>query len=60
MLNELGQIYFAIPPPRTQPANPFGDMLSGLFGGGAGGGAPPARRLNPSAGAIKPSMPGLD
>jgi golgi to ER traffic protein 4 len=60
VLNELAQIYFAIPPPRTQPTNPFGDMISGLFGGGAGGAAAPARRLSPSPGAIKPSTPEVD
>lgn len=37
-LNEIATIYFAMPPPRTQQANPFGDMLSSLFGGPAGSG----------------------
>jgi len=32
-LNELATLYFAIPPPRNQGANPLGDMLSSLFGG---------------------------
>jgi hypothetical protein len=36
-LNEIGALYFSIPLPRGQPANPFGDMLSSLFGGGAPG-----------------------
>jgi hypothetical protein len=57
-LQELSQLYFAIPPPRSQPANPFGDMLSGLFAGGPpGSGAAPARRvLSPGT----TSSPGLD
>jgi hypothetical protein len=52
-LNELATLYFAIPPPRNQPANPFGDMLSSLFGGPAQPQAP--RRLQP----MSPSA-GLD
>jgi len=31
-LNELANLYFAIPLPRSQAANPFGDVLSSLFG----------------------------
>jgi hypothetical protein len=59
-LQELSQLYFAIPPPRTQAANPFGDMLSSLFAGGqSGGGSARAapRMLSPSSG---PSTPKLD
>jgi len=59
-LQEISQLYFAIAPPRTQAANPFGDMLSSLFGGAQSGGpgAPPARRvLAPGSGS---STPGLD
>ncbi|ORY77273.1 hypothetical protein BCR35DRAFT_305580 [Leucosporidium creatinivorum] len=33
---ELGTLYFGIKPPRGA-GNPFADMLSGMFGGGAGG-----------------------
>ncbi|EGN99181.1 hypothetical protein SERLA73DRAFT_182055 [Serpula lacrymans var. lacrymans S7.3] len=60
-LNEIGQLYFAIPPPRTQPANPFGNMLSSMLGGGmpgGGGGPPPRRVLSPAP--KGPSTPGLD
>ncbi|KAF8151024.1 hypothetical protein B0H34DRAFT_731040 [Crassisporium funariophilum] len=34
-LSEIATLYFAIPPPRNQAANPFGDMMSSLFGGPA-------------------------
>lgn len=51
-LNELATLYFAIPAPRNQAANPLGDMLSSLFGG-PGQGAPTRRVLSPAA-------PGLD
>ncbi|KAF7977034.1 hypothetical protein HWV62_4792 [Athelia sp. TMB] len=56
-LQELSTLYFAIPPPRNQAANPFGDMLSSLFGGPAGGGGAPTprRALAPAS-----SDPGLD
>ena len=37
VLNEIATLYFAIPSPRTQATNPFGDMLSSLFGGAAPG-----------------------
>lgn len=54
-LNELATLYFAIPPPRSQAANPFGDMLSNLFGGPTQ--AQPTRRvLSPASSA----SPGLD
>ncbi|TDL25625.1 cytoplasmic protein [Rickenella mellea] len=46
VLSELSTLYFAIPPPRNQAANPFGDMLSSLFGG-APTGAPAPRVLAP-------------
>jgi len=47
-LNEIAILYFAIPPPRNQVANPFGDMISSLFGGPAQ--AQPTRRvLTPAA-----------
>ncbi|KAG6850116.1 hypothetical protein H0H93_001037 [Arthromyces matolae] len=32
-LNEIGNLYFAIPIPRSQQANPMGDLMSSLFGG---------------------------
>ncbi|KAF8621998.1 hypothetical protein AX15_007352 [Amanita polypyramis BW_CC] len=44
LLHEIGMLYFALPPPRGQAANPFGDMMSSLFGG-AGSGAPTRRVL---------------
>ncbi|KAK0222830.1 hypothetical protein EDD85DRAFT_859875 [Armillaria nabsnona] len=44
-LNELATLYFAIPPPRNQAANPFGDMMSSLFGGSSPASASPARRV---------------
>ncbi|TFK73256.1 hypothetical protein BDN72DRAFT_791175 [Pluteus cervinus] len=53
VLNELGMLYFAMPPPRTQAPNPFGEMLSSLFGGP--GAPPPTRRMLTPA-----SAPGLD
>jgi len=36
-LGELGQLYFAMPPPRSQAVNPLQDMISSLFGGPTGG-----------------------
>jgi len=57
-LQELSTLYFDISPPRNQAANPFGDMLSSLFGGpGAGDGAKPQRTLKPAPAS---SDPGLD
>ena len=53
-LNEIATLYFAIPPPRNQQVNPFGDMLSSLFGGGMGGPVAP-RVLTPG-----PPPAGLD
>jgi len=54
VLNELGTLYFAMPPPRNQAANPLGEMLSSLLGGPAS--SQPARRiLTPAT-----SSPGLD
>ncbi|KAK7461880.1 hypothetical protein VKT23_008314 [Stygiomarasmius scandens] len=49
-LQDIATLYFAIPPPRSQPTNPFGDMMSSLFGGGAAGGAAPRRVLSPGSG----------
>ncbi|KAF8963155.1 hypothetical protein BDZ97DRAFT_1662118 [Flammula alnicola] len=54
-LNEIATLYFAIPPPRNQAANPFGDMLSSLFGGPAQ--SQPTRRVLTPA---NTSSPGLD
>ena len=45
---------FALPLPRGQAANPLGDMLSSLFGGGVSAGPAP-RVLAP-----RPTAPGLD
>ncbi|KAJ3784706.1 hypothetical protein GGU10DRAFT_357074 [Lentinula aff. detonsa] len=41
-LHDIGTLYFAIPPPRSQAGNPLGDMMSSLFGGPSS--ASPARR----------------
>ncbi|KAF8193392.1 hypothetical protein BJ912DRAFT_924570 [Pholiota molesta] len=54
-LNDIATLYFAIPPPRGQAANPFGDMMSSLFGG-AGPAQNTRRVLTPA----NPSSPGLD
>ncbi|KAK7037761.1 hypothetical protein VNI00_010722 [Paramarasmius palmivorus] len=44
-LNDIAFLFFAIPPPRNQAANPFGDMLSSLLGGGAPGSGQSTRRV---------------
>ncbi|KAH9054633.1 cytoplasmic protein [Lactarius vividus] len=36
VLDELGTLYFDLQPPRTANANPFGDIMSSLFGGAPG------------------------
>ncbi|KAG6877318.1 hypothetical protein C0993_008656 [Termitomyces sp. T159_Od127] len=43
-LSEIGNLYFAIPLPRTQQANSMGDIMSSLFGGPAKD-RQPVRRL---------------
>ena len=52
VLNELAMLYFAIPLPRATNANPFGDVMSSLFGGPPGSGPPVAqpRTITPGAG----------
>ncbi|KAJ8588879.1 hypothetical protein M405DRAFT_818926 [Rhizopogon salebrosus TDB-379] len=60
VLQEIATLYFAIPPPRTQPDNPFGAMISSMLGGGAPGGGPPTRRLLSPSGSGGPSAPALD
>ncbi|KAI0635867.1 hypothetical protein C8Q77DRAFT_597016 [Trametes polyzona] len=57
-LSEIAELYFAIPPPRAQQANPFGDMISAMLGGGAPSAAPQPRRV--LAPAPPTSTPGLD
>lgn len=57
VLNELAELYFAIPLPRPQQANPFGDMLSAMFGGAAPTAPAPRRTLTPSQ---AHNAPGLD
>ncbi|KAG1787102.1 uncharacterized protein HD556DRAFT_1504040 [Suillus plorans] len=58
-LQEIAMLYFAIPPPRTQPDNPLGAMISSMLGSGMpGGGAPPRRMLSPAVSGL--SAPGLD
>ncbi|EJF64717.1 hypothetical protein DICSQDRAFT_80364 [Dichomitus squalens LYAD-421 SS1] len=56
-LIEIAELYFAIPPPRAAQANPFGDVISAMFGGGAPGPAPARRTLTPAA---PTAAPGLD
>ncbi|KAL4248705.1 GET4 family protein [Abortiporus biennis] len=56
VLTELAELYFAIPPPRSQQANPFGDMISAMFGGAAPSASVTRRVLSPSGS----STPGLD
>ncbi|KAG6371745.1 hypothetical protein JVT61DRAFT_9095 [Boletus reticuloceps] len=51
-LLEITTLYFA-PPPKTQPNNPLGAMLSSMLSGGAPGGAP-------QPGSTGPTAPGLD
>jgi hypothetical protein len=34
-LYELGELYFDLPPPTSQAANPMAEILSGLLGVGA-------------------------
>ncbi|TFK45376.1 hypothetical protein OE88DRAFT_1715404 [Heliocybe sulcata] len=51
-LHDIATLYFAIPPPRTQAANPLGDVMASLFGGAPGGGQQSVRRvLSPGTGA---------
>jgi len=57
-LLEIATLYFAIPPPKTQPDNPLGAMLSSMLGGGAPGSVPQRRVLTP--GLTGPTAPGLD
>ncbi|KAF9238536.1 hypothetical protein BU15DRAFT_47568 [Melanogaster broomeanus] len=47
VLTEIAVLYFAMPPPKTQPDNPLGAMLSSMLGGGAPGGGPQRRMLSP-------------
>ncbi|KAI0649170.1 hypothetical protein C8Q79DRAFT_495690 [Trametes meyenii] len=56
-LSDIAELYFAIPPPRAQQANPFGDMISAMFGGAPPTAAPQRRVLAP---APPTSTPGLD
>ncbi|KAF7375287.1 hypothetical protein MSAN_00415500 [Mycena sanguinolenta] len=47
-LSEISTLYFALAPPRSQSANPLGDMLSSMFGGPTQ--AQPTRRVLAPAG----------
>lgn len=59
-LQDISTLYFAIPAPRQQAANPFGDMFSSLLGGPpSGGGSQAPRKLAPPK-AIAPDVGGLD
>ncbi|THH29428.1 hypothetical protein EUX98_g4772 [Antrodiella citrinella] len=55
VLTELSELYFAIPPPRAQQANPFGDVMSAMFGGAAPTASPARRVIAPAT-----SAPALD
>jgi len=50
VLNEIGELFFALPPPKGQQPNPMGDFMSALMGGG--GPAPQQQRriLSPASG----------
>lgn len=52
VLNELAALYFEISPARTANANPFGDIMSSLFGGppGSGPAAAQPRTITPGGG----------
>jgi len=50
VLNDIGELFFALPTPRGQQVNPFGDMMSALMGGGGPGPQPQRRTLTPSSG----------
>ena len=58
VLNELAMLYFEIPLPRTTNANPFGDIVSSLFGGppGPGPAAAQPRTITPGAGRTQLSL----
>ena len=58
VLNELAMLYFEIPPPRTTNANPFGDMMSSLFGGppGSSPAAAQPRKITSGAGRAQLSL----
>ncbi|TCD64039.1 hypothetical protein EIP91_004588 [Steccherinum ochraceum] len=56
VLIDLAELYFAIPPPRSQQANPFGDVLSAMFGGGGPTAAGPTRRTLAPAGTNPPAL----
>ena len=47
VLNEIAHLYFALPIPKLQGANPLGEMLSSMFGG-IPGGSQTRRMLSPS------------
>ncbi|KAH9943690.1 hypothetical protein B0H21DRAFT_748103 [Amylocystis lapponica] len=55
-LIELAELYFAIPQPRGQQANPLGDMLSAMFGGGPSAPAPARRILSPPPASASPGL----
>jgi hypothetical protein len=52
VLEELGTLYFDLSPPRMANANPFGDIMSSLFGGapGSGTGTTAPRTIVPGVG----------
>ncbi|KAH7008211.1 hypothetical protein EDB80DRAFT_430805 [Ilyonectria destructans] len=58
-LQMIGEMYFGITQPRK--SNPLMDMMSGLFSGGAPGGAPQQQQRRPAARGIDaPAPEGLD
>ncbi|KAI0090285.1 hypothetical protein BDY19DRAFT_984618 [Irpex rosettiformis] len=56
-LHEISELYFAIPPPRSQQGNPMADMLSAMLGGGPTTiAAAPKRVLAPAPASGAPTL----
>ncbi|GJE85556.1 DUF410-domain-containing protein [Phanerochaete sordida] len=55
-LAEIAELYFAIPPPRAAQANPFGDMMSAMLGGGPARPQAPRRVLMPAPATGAPAL----
>ncbi|KAI0775263.1 hypothetical protein BD413DRAFT_603221 [Trametes elegans] len=55
-LSDIAELYFAIPPPRAQQANPLGDMISAMFGGAPPAAAPARRVLAPAPPTLTPGL----
>jgi len=50
VLIDIGELFFALPPPKGQQPNPFGDIMSALMGGGGSGPQQQRRVLSPASG----------